>query len=106
MQSLKYAVLGITPLLAAAGFAQGLSVGVKDGAFMQAQAGGPMGSGYAERPATNPMSDQSKGKTGTGSATSNQDKGSARSEGRKDNPTQTGPEARKDKKQQPKDSNG
>jgi|SRR5579864_2222695 len=102
MRSLKYAVLGIAPLLAAGGFAQGLSVGVKNDASMQAQAGGPMGS---DRPTNIPMSEDGKG---NGPAATNQDKASTSAQGSKGNstPPQSGSQARKDKKQQPKDSGG
>jgi hypothetical protein len=106
MRSLRYAVLGIAPLLAAGGFAQGLSVGVKDDAFMQAQAGGPMGS---ERPTNVPMSEDGKGNTAAGSpAATNQDKAPASAQSSKSSSTstQSGKQARKGKKQQPKESGG
>ena len=107
MRSLKYAVLGIAPLLAAGGFAQGLSVGVKNDAFMQAQAGGPMGS---DRPTNIPMSEDGKGNTAGGSpAATNQDrdKTSTSAQSNKGNSTPTsGKQVRKGKKQQPKDSGG
>ena len=38
MRSLKYAVLALTPLLGAGGFAQGLNLGMNDGLVLQAQA--------------------------------------------------------------------
>ena len=38
MRSLKYAVVALTPLLGAGGFAQGLNRGMNDGFMLQAQA--------------------------------------------------------------------
>ena len=38
MCSLKYAVLALTPLLGAGGFAQGLNLGMNDGLMLQARA--------------------------------------------------------------------
>ncbi|HMH18426.1 MAG TPA: hypothetical protein VK572_09815 [Burkholderiales bacterium] len=38
MRYLKYGLVAMTPMLGAAGFAQGLSVGMSDGVFLQAQA--------------------------------------------------------------------
>jgi hypothetical protein len=40
MRSLKYIVLGFTPMLAMAAFAEGLNVGMNEGMIVQAQAGG------------------------------------------------------------------
>ena len=38
MRSLKYAVVALTPLLGAGGFAQGLNLGMNDGLVLQARA--------------------------------------------------------------------
>jgi hypothetical protein len=42
--NLKYAVVALTPLLGAGGFAQGLNLGMNDGVIVQAQAPAPTGS--------------------------------------------------------------
>jgi hypothetical protein len=44
MRSLKYAVIALTPLLGAGGFAQGLNLGMNDGLILQAQAPAQTGS--------------------------------------------------------------
>jgi hypothetical protein len=38
MRNFKYAVIALTPLLGAGGFAQGLNLGMNDGVILQAQA--------------------------------------------------------------------
>lgn len=117
MRRLSYLVFGFTPMLSAAAFAQALNMGIKDGTFMQAQAGGPT-SGKGQTGQTESgggmdrMNEQGKPYDPMASpAASNKgkDKGGHRAEDRKakQNPARdSSSQVRKDSKQQPKDSGG
>jgi hypothetical protein len=61
MRSLKYAVLALTPLLSAAGFAQGFNLGMIDGAFLLAQAPAQSGSYGATNGSGKPEGDREPG---------------------------------------------
>jgi hypothetical protein len=113
MRRLDYIVIGFTSMLTATALAQALNGGIKEGTFMQAQAGGQMsgqgqtGSGGMDRmneqdrrdvPAVFPA-ESDKGK----------DKGGYHAKDRKakqDPPRDSSSQVRKDSKQQPKDSGG
>ena len=116
MRKLGYLVFGFTPMLTAAAFAQALNMGIKEGTFMQAQAGGPMsgqgqagqtGSGGMDR-----MSEQGKPDVPTvfpAESDKGKDKGGYHAKDRKakqDPPRDRSSQVRKDSKQQPKDSGG
>jgi hypothetical protein len=61
MHKLKYAVLALTPLLGAAGFAQELNLGMNDGVILQAQAPAQTGSYGAMNGSGKPESDRESG---------------------------------------------
>jgi hypothetical protein len=116
MRRLDYIAIGFTSMLTAAAFAQALNGGIKEGPFMQAQAGGPMsgqgqmgqnGSGSMDR-----MNEQGKPDVPTvfpAESGKGKDKGGYHAKDRKakrDQPRDSSSQVRKDSKQQPKDSGG
>jgi len=113
MRKLKYIVIGFSSMLTAAAFAQALNMGIKEGPFMQAQAGGQMsgqgqmGSGNMDR-----MNEQGKPDVPAvfpAESDKGKDKGGYHAKDRKakqDPPRDSSSQVRRDSKQQPKDSGG
>jgi hypothetical protein len=113
MRRLSYLAFGFTPMLTAAAFAQALNMGIKEGTFMQAQAGGQNGQGQAGQTGSggmDRMNEQGKPNDPMGSpAAADKDKGGYHPKNRKakQNPARdSSSQVRKDSKQQPKDSGG
>lgn len=109
MRRLGYLVFGFTPMLAAAAFAQALNIGIKDGTFVQAQAGGPM-SGQVRSDGVDRMNEQGKPEVPTVfPAAPDKGKDAYHAKGRKakqDSSRNGSSQVRKGNKQQPKDSGG
>jgi len=110
MRRLNFIVLGFTPMLAMAAFAEALNVGMKEGMIVQAQAGGP-GNGQAGRAAPggdmDRVNDQGKTKEPM-SFDKDKDHGRYSTRGRdaKQDPARDGSssQARKGRKEMPKDT--
>jgi len=66
MRNLKYAVVAMTPLLGAGGFAQGLNLGMNDGVILQAQAPTETGS-YGAMNGGKPETERQADADGSGS---------------------------------------
>ena len=112
-RSLNYLVLGFTSMFTAAAVAQS-QVGIKDGTFVQAQAGNPTsGQGRTGQPGSGDMDRMNEqGKTGvpmTSPLISDKDKGGYHAEDRKvkqDPAKESSSQVQKGSKQQTKDSGG
>jgi hypothetical protein len=112
MRSLNYIVLGFTPMLAVAAFADALNVGIKEGMIVQAQAGGQVNGQTGQGGSAGNMeriNDQGKTKEPM-TLDKDKDQGAYPVRGRdaKQDPARDGSssQVRKGKKDLPKDSGG